>query len=623
MYTLKKSKTLFLHYVRLYRKQKRRLSEETKTTLKDHFSALQEALLKQERVVAAEAAHRLELLAKTALKKTLFDHVRDSVAAIAFALVAAVVIRSLWFEPFAIPTGSMRPTFQEQDHLVVSKTAFGINIPLLAKHLYFDPALVKRNGIVIFTAANLDAPDIDTRYFLIFPGKKQYVKRLIGKPGDTLYFYGGRLYGIDRDGRDISAELSPPFLDRIDHVPYISFDGRSAPTVSVQRPRLPASAVTLRQMNLPVAKLWLTGGNRTQGELLPPYAAKMSDYYQLWGFENYGLSRLLTRDQASKLTDTALNQLQEAPLYLEIFHHPSVKNPVIVKNPSGTLQLSTRTYSTLLPLQTQQLETLFSHLYTARFVVKNETMYRYGGAVKPGEPCFYCPKIQGVPDGTYEFYYGKGYKVLFGGVKKELKPTHPLMRYSPQRIQLLYNLGIECNTYFSPRAKNQRLLPSRYVYFRDGALYAMGSFLLEKGDPTLTRFLEREVLKEHNAVQRRPYPPFTDSGPPLKADHTLDRDKILRYGVTVPDKHYLVLGDNYAMSLDSRAFGFVPEDNLRGVPLFILWPPGPRLGRPLQTSYPMLNLPRSIIWSTAAVIFSISLVCVRKRRKLPIDLDSL
>ncbi len=623
MYTLKKSKALFFHCIRLYRKKKRRLSAETKATLKNHFSALQAALLKKERVVAAEAAQRLELVAKTALKKTLFDHVRDFIVAIGFALVAAIVIRSLWFEPFAIPTGSMRPTFQEQDHLVVSKTAFGINLPLLAKHLYFDPSLVKRNGIVIFTAANLDAPDIDTRYFLIFPGKKQYVKRLIGKPGDTLYFYGGRLYGLDRNGRDISAELSPPFLDRIDHVPYISFDGRSSPTAASKWPGLTASAVTLRQMNLPVAELRLTGSNRTQGKLLPPYASKMSDYYQLWGFENYGLSRLLTRDQVARLADAALDQLEETPLYLEIFHHPSIKSPVIAKNPRGTLQLSTRTYSTLLPLQTEQLKTLFSHLYTARFVVKNETMYRYGGSIKPGESCFSCPKIQGVPDGTYEFYYGKGYKVLFGGVKKELKPTHPLLRYSPERIQLLYNLGIECNTYFSPRAKDQRLLPSRYVYFREGSLYAMGAPLIDKGHQALRRFAEREALKKQNALQRRPYLPFVDAGPPLHADKTLDRDKILRYGVTVPDKHYLVLGDNYAMSLDSRAFGFVPEDNLRGVPLFILWPPGPRLGRPLQVSYPMFNLPRSIIWVTAAAVFSISYACIRKRRKLPIDLDSL
>ena len=32
-------------------------------------------------------------------------------------------------------------------------------------------------------------------YIFILSGKKQYIKRLMGKPGDILYFYGGEIYG--------------------------------------------------------------------------------------------------------------------------------------------------------------------------------------------------------------------------------------------------------------------------------------------------------------------------------------------------------------------------------------------------------------------------------------------
>ncbi len=42
---------------------------------------------------------------------------------------------------------------------------------------------------------------------------------------------------------------------------------------------------------------------------------------------------------------------------------------------------------------------------------------------------------------------------------------------------------------------------------------------------------------------------------------------------SLPEKGYLALGDNYAMSSDSRTLGPVPQDNLEGTTLIILWPP--------------------------------------------------
>ena len=158
----------------------------------------------------------------------------------------------MWFELYEIPTGSMRPTLEEKDRLVVSKTAFGINIPLKRGHFYFDPNLIHRNQTVIFTGAGMDIHDVNTVYFYLFPGKKQFVKRLIGKPGDLLYFYGGQIYGIDKNGNDISNELNPPSLARIDHVPYIYFNGRmevpAKPTGGIYSP------ITIRQMNIPCRK---------------------------------------------------------------------------------------------------------------------------------------------------------------------------------------------------------------------------------------------------------------------------------------------------------------------------------------------------------------------------------
>ena len=72
----------------------------------------------------------------------------------------------MWFEPYTILTGSMRPTLKEEDYLVVSKTDYGINIPLQAAHFYFDPNLVQRGSVIVFNGENMDIEDNNTTYFV-------------------------------------------------------------------------------------------------------------------------------------------------------------------------------------------------------------------------------------------------------------------------------------------------------------------------------------------------------------------------------------------------------------------------------------------------------------------------
>jgi len=299
---------------------------------------------------------------------------------------------------------------------------------------------------------------------------------------------------------------------------------------------------------------------------------------------------------------------------MEIIHHPSVRYPKINRDPMGKLQLSVGTSSSVIPLTEEHLRTLFSNLYTARFIVKEGKASRYGSSLKAGKGCHYCPSLPGVPDGTYEFYYGKGYQVFFSGIVKELSKDHPLYKFSPERLQLLYNLGIEFATFYAPMAKDQFLLPSRYVYFRSGDLYALGAPLMKKDDPILQTFIKQEHLKQQNAPTYRPHFPFEDNGPPAL-------EEIKQYGVKVPANHYLALGDNYAMSADSRDFGFVPEENIRGAPTFIFWPPGERFGFPPQADYPLINFPRSVIWFLALIAFLGWYIYHRSHNKLPVKIE--
>lgn len=617
-YRLKKSLHVFRLVLKLYRRKKKKLPEAVCVEIKKNLDALQEELLKKDREKADCFAREGERLFSLHLKKTPFERGRDFIIGLAFALLVAVTIRTMWFELYEIPTGSMRPTLEEKDRLVVSKTAFGINIPLRRGHFYFDPDLVMRNQTAIFTGAGMDIRDVNTVYFYLFPGKKQFVKRLIGKPGDTLYFYGGQIFGIDKDGKDISKELNPPLLSQIDHVPYIHLNGKmeipSEPTGGIYAP------ITLKQMNIPVAELSLTKTDKPSGNLLAPLKEE-ADYYDLWGFKDYGVARLLTKEEIKTCTDLPVCQLKEAPLYMEIIHHPSIKHPKIEKDYRGRLVLGTQTTSSVIPLTEHHLKTLMDTLYTARFIVKDEKVSRYGSPIKAEKGSTMCPELKGVPDGTYEFYYGKGYEVHFGGILKELPQKHPLYTFSPERVQLLYNLGIEWINYYRPYAKNQYLLPSRYVYYREGALYAMGAPLMEKEDPTLKAFIAEEHLRKANASSCRPHIPFDDPGPPFLENGEIDKAFIRSYGLVIPDKQYLALGDNYAMSSDSRDFGFVPEENIRGVPSFIFWPIGNRLGPLNQTTSPWLSVPRGIVYTLAFIGFGSYYLALRRRNKLPQLID--
>ena len=91
-----------------------------------------------------------------------------------FPIIAIVVIiRSFLFEPYQILSGSMLPTLEKGDFLLVSKYSYGIRAPL-GNYEWVTWENPKRGDIVIFN----------------FPGEPpvRYIKRVIGLPGDTIFY---------------------------------------------------------------------------------------------------------------------------------------------------------------------------------------------------------------------------------------------------------------------------------------------------------------------------------------------------------------------------------------------------------------------------------------------------
>ena len=93
-------------------------------------------------------------------------------------LFAVLILRSFLFEPFQIPTGSMIPTLNVGDFIVVNKFAYGLRLPVTATKILSisDP---KRGDVMVFI------PPHDPNYF---------IKRVIGLPGDHVRYADNIVY---------------------------------------------------------------------------------------------------------------------------------------------------------------------------------------------------------------------------------------------------------------------------------------------------------------------------------------------------------------------------------------------------------------------------------------------
>ena len=124
--------------------------------------------------------------------------------AIIIAILIAVFIRTFIVQAFKIPSGSMKPTLQIGDHILVNKFIYGVKIPFLRNTIIpvGDP---KRNDIVVF----------------IYPQdrSKDFIKRVIAVGGETVeirnktLFINGELYddehGVYVDDYVIPGALQP------------------------------------------------------------------------------------------------------------------------------------------------------------------------------------------------------------------------------------------------------------------------------------------------------------------------------------------------------------------------------------------------------------------------------
>ena len=119
------------------------------------------------------------------MKKNILKTIIENVKTIFYALIIAVIIRSLFFQPFYIPSSSMEPTLLIGDRIFVAKYTYGYS-----KHSFpFSPSLFS-NRILN------KSPEYGDLVVFKTPAdnRTDYIKRLIGLPGDTIQFKNGKLF---------------------------------------------------------------------------------------------------------------------------------------------------------------------------------------------------------------------------------------------------------------------------------------------------------------------------------------------------------------------------------------------------------------------------------------------
>ena len=109
----------------------------------------------------------------------------DNIKTIFYALIIAILIRSIFIQPFYIPSSSMEPNLLVGDRLFVTKYSYGYS-----KHSFpFSPKIF--SGRILFSEPK--AGDV-----VVFKtpadNRTDYIKRLIGLPGDEIQFIEGNLY---------------------------------------------------------------------------------------------------------------------------------------------------------------------------------------------------------------------------------------------------------------------------------------------------------------------------------------------------------------------------------------------------------------------------------------------
>ena len=178
----------------------------------------------------------------------------ETARTLVYAVAIALAVRTFLFEPFNIPSGSMKPTLLVGDYLFVSKFAYGyskhslpFSLPLFEGRIWEE--LPERGDVAVFKLPSDNRTD--------------YIKRIIGLPGDKLQVRDGLLY---LNGEPASRVRLEDFYDDdgTSNGPLVRYREtlRGGPTYTVLDIMSHGSLDNTRVYEVPAGHVFAMGDNR-------------------------------------------------------------------------------------------------------------------------------------------------------------------------------------------------------------------------------------------------------------------------------------------------------------------------------------------------------------------------
>ena len=191
-------------------------------------------------------------------------------------LLFVLIIRSFIFEPFRIPSGSMMPTLLEGDFIFVKKFAYGLRLPV-SEAKVIATGSPKRGDVIVFRLPS--DPSIN------------YIKRVIGLPGDNIVYDNQRL---TINGKTVDLKMDAD--DSFDVPVYIEdLDGR------VHDILITNSQISMRDgtYRVPEGRYFVMGDNRDRSrdsrfigaipeEFLVGEAVRIWMHFVPWNMPDWG-----------------------------------------------------------------------------------------------------------------------------------------------------------------------------------------------------------------------------------------------------------------------------------------------------------------------------------------------
>jgi signal peptidase I len=486
-----------------------------------------------------------------------------------FAFIIAMAIRHFCIEAFVIPTASMEPMlygdpgFMKGDHVVVDKlfSRFsGVNRWDVTVFQFPLPEVESRSGRDARPATDAKGERID--HPLVRPLMcRNFVKRAVVVPGDTFYFSGGNLY-LKRDDGSFAAAHKPEQVqaavwqdiwihgDQPGYLPWAGEGGASVADAAGTWTYV-GSAEGRAAFTQPLRNLYLKPAKVRVADILRPADTEIVDCAMtrplftfrgregnVWDLDRWAVSRLTSADLDSDRHGTTLNGIMDEWV-------GDVRLAGIVTRLEGTVEIA--------------FDQGAAHTYRCRIDAAGWKMFADGQEVGAGAATLSGRSLAvGIIDDQFELR-----------LDGTLAWQHEIPASDPGRERVRLALaGSGTLALSSARAQRDLHYSSRGFLANElEERKAMEAQLARAGGDdesyaTMTRNLAllrsmREsmrpgTLSPRQAVERWGYSPET--------------------AITAPADGYLLLGDNSPHSWDSRMWGWVPGQNIRGRALAVFLP---------------------------------------------------